>query len=61
MEILNSRSEYSRCRIPRLRIDMEGWKETNLQGKKVSIVDVKDSTEDTIEKDMEDLEGASRR
>ena len=61
MEILNSRSEYSRCRIPRLRIDMEGWKEANLQGKKVSIVDVKDSTEDTIEKDMEDLEDASRR
>ena len=57
MEILNSRSEYSRCRIPRLRIDMEGWKEANPQGKKVSIV----STEDTIEKDMEDLEGASRR
>ena len=25
IEILNSRSEYSRCRVPRLRIDMEGW------------------------------------
>ena len=24
--ILNSKSEYSRCRVPRLRIDMEGWK-----------------------------------
>jgi hypothetical protein len=24
--ILNSRSEYSRCRVPRLRLDMEGWK-----------------------------------
>ena len=23
--ILNSKSEYSRCRVPRLRIDMEGW------------------------------------
>ena len=25
--ILNSRSEYSRCQIPRLTIDMEDWKE----------------------------------
>ena len=25
--ILNSKAEYSRCRVPRLRIDMEGWKE----------------------------------
>ena len=23
--ILNSKSEYSRCRVPRLRIDMKGW------------------------------------
>ena len=23
---LNSKNEYSRCRIPRLTIDMEGWK-----------------------------------
>jgi hypothetical protein len=25
--ILNSKAEYLRCRVPRLRIDMEGWKE----------------------------------
>ena len=25
--ILNSKAEYSRCRVPRLRVDMEGWKE----------------------------------
>jgi hypothetical protein len=25
-EILNSKSEYSRCRVPRLTVDMEGWK-----------------------------------
>ena len=24
-DVLNSRSEYSRCRVPRLRIDMEDW------------------------------------
>ena len=26
-QILNSKSEYSRCRVPRLRIDKEGWME----------------------------------
>ena len=26
-EILNSKSEFSRCRVPRLRVDLEGWKE----------------------------------
>ena len=25
-EILNSKSEYSRCKIPRLKIDLEEWK-----------------------------------
>ena len=25
--ILNSKAEYSRCRIPRLRVDMEEWQE----------------------------------
>ena len=32
--ILNSKSEYNRCRVPRLRIDLEGWK---LEQKKPSI------------------------
>ena len=26
-EVLNSKSEYSRCRVPRLRVDLEGWKQ----------------------------------
>ena len=26
-DILNSKAEFSRCRVPRLRINMEGWKE----------------------------------
>ena len=26
--ILNSKSEYSRCRVPRLRVDKEGWNKT---------------------------------
>ena len=25
--ILNSKSEYTRCRVPRVRVDLEGWKE----------------------------------
>ena len=25
VDILNSKSEYSRCRVPRLQVDMEGW------------------------------------
>ena len=28
-DILNSKSEYSRCRVPRLTVDMEGWKSRN--------------------------------
>ena len=24
--LLNSKSEFNRCRVPRLKIDMEGWK-----------------------------------
>ena len=24
--ILNSKSEYNRCRVPRLKVDLEGWK-----------------------------------
>ena len=33
--ILNSKAEYSRCRVPRLRIDMEGWKEKTKEKEKV--------------------------
>ena len=32
--ILNSKAEYSRCRVPRLRIDMEGWKEKTKEKEK---------------------------
>ena len=32
--VLNSRSEFSRCRIPRLVIDQEGWKRNKLEEKK---------------------------
>ena len=33
-QILNSKSEYSRCRVPRLRIDKEGWMEKVEKGGK---------------------------
>ena len=36
-EILNSKSEYSRCRVPRLRIDMEGWKKEKEKEKEVKV------------------------
>ena len=32
--VLNSRSEYSRCRLPRLVIDHEGWKKSKQEEKK---------------------------
>ena len=42
---MNSKSEYARCRIPRLKIDKEGWKENNLPApKKISTMEnVKES------------------
>ena len=35
VEILNSKSEFNRCRVPRLRIDQESW---NMMKKKVMVV-----------------------
>ena len=29
--ILNSKSEFTRCRVPRLRVDLEGWKKENMK------------------------------
>ena len=62
MEILNSKSEYSRCQIPRLTIDMEGWKANNLPAKKV--LKPKESTKDAEDEEMkviEIMEDNSRR
>ena len=36
-DILNSKSEYSRCRVPRLTVDMEGWKTKATAGKTTEI------------------------
>ena len=56
------RAKEHRCRIPRLKIDLEGWKGSNLPvSKKVTILeDVKEAEED-LEKTVETLEGNSRR
>ncbi len=32
--VLNSKTEYSRCRLPRLVIDHEGWKKAKVDEKK---------------------------
>ena len=44
--ILNSKAEYSRCRVPRLRVDMEGWKE---KVKEEAILDVRASTSASLD------------
>ena len=36
-EILNSKAEYSRCRVPRLRVDMEGWQQKQKEKEKEKI------------------------
>ena len=32
--VLNSKSEYSRCQLPRLTIDVEEWRRKKLEGEK---------------------------
>ena len=32
--MLNSKTEYSRCRVPRLVVDMEEWKKKKIEKKK---------------------------
>ena len=58
--ILNSKSEYSRCRVPRLRIDMEGWarlKEDQASGAiRENVV-----LEEEANKDLEEVEDEERR
>ena len=54
--ILNSKSEYSRCRIPRLRIDMEGW----TKPKKDEQEKANTGQDDTV-RDLEETENEVRR
>ena len=67
-DILNSKSEFSRCRIPRLRLDMEEWQKSK---KKVSTTPEEASTvkeptvgeedDQTLMEDLDHLELEARR
>ena len=35
-DILNSKSEFNRCKLPRLKIDLEGWRKEKEIGKEVT-------------------------
>ena len=35
-DILNSKSEFNRCKVPRLKIDLEGWRKEKEIGKEVT-------------------------
>ena len=67
-EILNSKSEFSRCRIPRLRLDMDEWQtkkknSSTLQEEEAGIKEPtgrQDDDKDLIE-DLEMLETEARR
>ena len=75
--ILNSKSEFNRCRVPRLKIDMEGWKAGKEREKQEKIRKAKeaepsqvgdeiDGTEwhdedDQIELELSEVETQSRR
>ena len=62
VEILNSKSEYSRCRVPRLTIDMEGWKANHLPASRVKRLEENAKEADNKEMEvMETLEDSSRR
>ena len=59
VHILNSKAEYSRCRIPRLRVDMEGWKKLTNEKQLKPIVE--DKVEEDKDFDFEELEHTTRR
>ena len=44
---LNSKSEYSRCRVPHLRVDMEGWRRAD---------DANVDTKERQAKDQDDMD-----
>jgi hypothetical protein len=65
--ILNSKAEYSHCRVPRLRINMEGWKEkvkekegacisSSLETSAESCSLLEEQARQDVEENLEDLE-----
>ena len=60
MEILNSKSEFNRCRILRLRIDLEGWnimkkKGVEQDGKKEQVVSEEDTRDEESDRMDEEI------
>ena len=55
-EILNFKAEYSRCRVPRLRVDMEGWQEKQKEKEKERNKPPvpEDNTEDASQQEAEE-------
>ena len=51
VEILNSKSEFNRCRVPRLRIDQESW---NSMRKKVVVVEAGQEEDEHAVHEVED-------
>ena len=61
-EILNSRSEFSRCRVPRLRLDMETWTKSSLQEEMTCVEDPTVlAGDDELMDDLAEMEKDSRR
>ena len=64
--ILNSRAEYSRCCVPRLMIDMEGWRKgtkevtATVQEDAVEIA-IMTQEDDQQKRAFADMESSSRR
>jgi hypothetical protein len=60
INILNSKSEYSRCRVPRLRVDMEEWK-TKRASQSQGKTSLQEEQNEEIIKDLEIIEEGVRR
>ena len=60
INILNSKSEYSRCRVPRLRVDMEEWK-TKRASQSLGKTSLQEEQNEEIIKDLEMIEEGVRR
>ena len=62
--ILNSKSEYNRCRVPRLRVDLEGWKEVNqkpsIQKENIQCTEAADSLKENENKKRKSLGGEEK-
>ena len=58
-DILNSRSEFNRCKVPRLRIETEAWNNKWLAKKVPSLEE--ESVEDNDWCDIQELDGECRK